>query len=783
MPTQTIDATSLPSFHGHIRDLVADLRSRIKEGYTVTIISNQTPRLLQVLPEHQLDPETIPQLSLINASLLEPGWSAPKDKTIVYTDYELFGLISSTIPTKTTVAASGVMPFIDLSPGCYVVHADHGIGKFLGITEQKVGDVTREYFVVAFKGADKLYVPTTKVDRLTKYVAASDAEPELSGLGSKKWQKVKEKARKVINTYTKELTALYAERTARGGHAFPPDDYLQKEIALSFPYIETPDQNKAMIEIKADMEKPFPMDRLVCGDVGFGKTEVALRAAVKAAVGGKQVAFLVPTTVLAEQHYHTFTDRLRGYPIKVTCLSRFQKNAALTKSKQHIAQGTVDIVIGTHRLLQKDISFHNLGLLIIDEEQRFGVKAKEKLKETRATIDVLALTATPIPRTLQLSLAGLRDISVLASPPPGRLPISTHVVREQDKTIRDAIVHELDRGGQVFIIHNRVQSILSYARSIAVLVPEATVGVVHGQMNSEAIEEQLYAFATGKTNVLVATNLIENGIDIPNANTILVSNANHFGLADLYQLRGRVGRSNIQAYAYFLYKPEKLPKHQIDRLKALEELSELGSGFELAMRDLDMRGAGTLLGTEQSGLEYELGYELYTRMVRQEVDRIKHHLSTSVNNTDQQGQNPGQVDRDIFSTRTDVDLVLSAYLPASYIANSQVRLHFYQSFGLVENQQTLDQLASELRDRFGPLPPEVDTIIKIEALRLRAQKYGITSIKQRGTSIILQTSVLSDAVITSLQNTHKDLIIREEGEIELKGIAQNPKALWKLFTK
>lgn len=760
--------TPIPSFHGKINEFMKDLQQKISHGFTPTIISNQIPRLRELSKQHEINQNAV---VYIEKTLLCPGWVQKKEKKILYTDYEIFGVInSSSSPQMPLPVASSPTLFLTLTPGCYITHIDHGIGKFIGITQQQVGAIIREYLLIEFEHGDKIYVPTSKIDRVTKYLPPGNTNPKLSSLRNSKWQQTRKKIKQAIDNYSQELITLYTQRASTPGYTFPPADYIQKEIALSFPFMETADQLKAISEVTRDMESTHPMDRLICGDVGFGKTEIALRAAVKAVSGNKQVALLAPTTILVQQHYHTFSQRLASYPFVVESISRFKKPKAKQTILQKLKNGGIDIIIGTHQLLQPEVEFKNLGLLIIDEEQRFGVRAKEQLKHKRTQVDILTLTATPIPRTLYFSLTGIRDISVLNTPPVGRLPIKTIVTHHNNKLIRTIILQEIQRGGQVFIIYNRVQSIRQFAQSLATVVPETTFGIAHGQMKPVELEEQLYAFYTGKISCLVATNIIENGIDIPNANTLIVIDANHFGLADLYQMRGRVGRSNLQAYAYFLYKLEKLPKKQLQRLQALEELSEFGSGYELALRDLDIRGFGDILGTDQSGFINEIGLELYSRLIRQESKRLDQLITQSGE------EKASKLDTFATYSRPEIDLPLTAYIPSSYIVDTKQRLHFYQAISLVEHPHDLEKIYQEIRDRFGKIPEEVENIFWLEYIRFWAKEKSIMGIKQQMHTITIFPLKVTPSLKNSCQKAWQKTLI-QDGAIELKNILQ--KSTWK----
>jgi transcription-repair coupling factor (superfamily II helicase) len=578
-----------------------------------------------------------------------------------------------------------------------VVSRDYGAGQ-------------RDYVMLEYQGADRLYVPTDQLDRVTRYIGVGEGQPALNKLGTTEWARAKARARDAARDIAEELIKLYAVRASRPGHAFPLDNEWQLEMEAAFPYVETPDQLQAIRDVKADMEAPHIMDRLVCGDVGYGKTEVALRAAFKAATDGRQVALLVPTTVLAEQHYLTFSRRLAAFPVRVELLSRFRSPAEQKRVAAALADGSVDIVIGTHRLLQKDVAFKQLGLVIVDEEQRFGVAHKERLKQLRREVDVLTLSATPIPRTLHMSLAGVRDMSVIDTPPEDRLPVKTFIAQEDDRLIRTAVLREFDRGGQVYFVHNRVQTIDAVAQRLARLLPEAKIAVAHGQMPPERLERVMLDFAEGKFNLLVCTTIIESGLDISNANTLVVHRATQLGLAQLYQLRGRVGRSNRRAYAYLLYgKDQQLPPLAEKRLRAVFEASELGAGFKIAMKDLEIRGAGNLLGAEQHGHVGAVGFDLYTRLLAEEIDRLK----------GQPVEAPPQA---------TVDLPIGAMLPDSYIGDQAVKIDLYRRLAAITGEAGASAARQELTDRFGAPPEPADNLLTIVELKAMAIARGISSI-------------------------------------------------------
>jgi len=602
---------------------------------------------------------------------------------------------------------------LELRKGDYVVHVTHGIARYLGMERVNRRGELEDFLVLQFADNVRLYVPVTKIDLVQKYIGSFKARPPLSKLGTTRWQTKKAAVKEAIRDFAQELLRIQAIRGQMPGIAYPPDDSLMVEFEHAFIYEETPDQLQAAAEIKADMERPRPADRLLCGDVGYGKTELAMRAAFKAVLAGKQVAVLVPTTVLAMQHYRTFRERLADYPVFVEVLSRFRSPREQKQIVERTAQGAVDILIGTHRILSPDVRFRDLGLVIIDEEQRFGVEHKERLKGLRATVDVLTMTATPIPRTLHMALLGLRDISSLNTPPQDRLAIRTRVCRPSPKLIRDAILHELARNGQVFFVHNRVHNIDQVAANLRKLVPEAKILVAHGQMNEHVLEERMTRFVNGEADVLVSTTIIESGLDIPRANTLFVNNADMFGLADLHQLRGRVGRYKHRAYAYFLLPTDRpVTRKALQRLKAIEEFDELGAGFRIAMRDLEIRGAGNILGTEQSGHIAAVGYELYCRLLEATVKELR---------------NEPIVER----VEVEVNIDLNPYLPDDYVPDDRQRMEIYRKLSRAETIEELREVAEEMRDRFGEHPEPVTRLLARHELRTYLAPYKITSINRR----------------------------------------------------
>ncbi|HLY30949.1 MAG TPA: transcription-repair coupling factor, partial [Ktedonobacterales bacterium] len=671
-------------------------------------------------------------LTIVHGRLSE-GWHSRSLALSVFTDAEVYGWSRRHGEQRRATTTPSAFLF-ELRPGDYVVHQDHGIGRFEGLIKLDNGENEREYLLIQYAGKDRLYIPTDQLDRVTRYIGMGDTAPSLSKLGGGEWVRAKQRAKESATDIARDLLRLYSVRETIVGHPYPPDEeqpWLQ-ELEEGFPYEETPDQAHAIADVKADMERARPMDRLVCGDVGYGKTEVALRAAFKAVLDQKQVAILAPTTVLALQHFNTFSERLKPYPVRVELLSRFRSEKEQRETIKDLERGVVDIVIGTHRLLQKDVQFHDLGLLVIDEEQRFGVAHKERLKQLRAEIDVLTLSATPIPRTLYMSLAEVRDMSVIETPPHERLPIRTYIREADDDLIREAILREIDRGGQVFYVHNRVRGIQTVAQHLRTLVPETKFAVAHGQMEEDQLEQVMLDFSAGEANVLVCTTIIENGLDIPNANTIIVNNAGYFGLAQLYQLRGRVGRSSQQAYAYFLYhKDAKLSAVAEQRLRAIFEATELGAGFRIAMKDLEIRGAGNLLGAEQSGFISAVGFELYTRLLADAIAEMQDEQRMA-------GATTGKPTAAI--PQIAIELPISAYIPDDYINDSTLKMVFYQRMANLERPEQVEALALEMTDRFGAPPEPTTNLLTLVRLKTEALALGYQSISARDGEVTLRFS-------------------------------------------
>ena len=656
---------------------------------------------------------------------LHNGFLLPDAKLAVYTDHEIFR--RHRLPHRAPKYDRGVpiKDFNILHKGDIVVHIDYGIGRFEGIRRIAAGKKERDCLSIIYQNKDRLYVPVEQLNRVQKYIGAEGSAPILSKLGGIQWQRTKERTKKAIADMAADLIKIDALRTAQKGHAFSSNTDWQKELEASFPYEETPDQLKAAEEVRCDMERSAPMDRLICGDVGYGKTEVAIRAAFKAVTDSTQVAILVPTTILAQQHIKTFRDRMKQYPVNVEMLSRFRTRSEQKKIVKALNKGTIDIVIGTHRLLQKDIQFKNLGLLIIDEEQRFGVSHKERLKKLKTLVDVLLLTATPIPRTLHMSLMGARDMSVINTAPKDRLPIQTKIAHFNEALIRAAILREIDRGGQVYFVHNRVQSIQATGNLVQIIVPEVSFGIAHGQMDERRLEGVMIDFLERKFDCLISTMIIEAGLDIPSVNTIVINRADRFGLAQLYQLRGRVGRSDKLAYAYLLVPPGKsLTETARQRLQALEEFTELGSGFQLAVRDLEIRGAGNILGPQQHGFMAAVGFDLYCKLLAETVKKLK-------------GETVEQ------TTDPKIEIAVDAYIPDEYLGDGEQKMHLYQRLARMSDYQEVIDMEKELKDRFGNLPEPVQTLLEILSLKILAHQLALNRVALSNDTLSLEFSAPS----------------------------------------
>jgi transcription-repair coupling factor (superfamily II helicase) len=700
----TIQAMGWDPVIGGGERLMSQLANLSAQGYRVVVSADgegSKARLLRLLDEHGLKAE-------VAVAPLERGFILPAIKLALLAEPDLTGRRRAHRPVRARRRTDAERFFDDLNPGDYVVHHQHGVARFAGMVKRSISGVERDYLLLEYRGDDKLYVPSDQIDSVRHYTGGD--QPSLSRLNGGDWAKTKARVRAEVTQIAQELVVLYQKRLNTPGHAFPPDTPWQQELEDAFPYQETPDQLKAIVDVKADMEGSMPMDRLVCGDVGFGKTEVAIRGVFKAVQDGKQAAVLVPTTLLAQQHSQTFTERFAGYPVRVEVLSRFLTPGQAKKVVDGLADGTVDVVIGTHRLLSEDVHFKRLGLLVVDEEQRFGVSHKEKIKELKTDVDVLTLTATPIPRTLEMSLTGIRDLTLLNTPPAERQPILTYVGEYDDRAVGEAIRRELLREGQVFFVHNRVHDIEHTAAHIRELVPEARVAVAHGQMDEGSLEKVVLDFWENEYDVLVCTTIIESGIDMPTVNTLVVDRADRLGLGQLHQLRGRVGRAGMRAYAYLFYPPEaSLTEEAYERLKTIGETTELGSGFKIAMRDLEIRGAGNLLGTGQSGHIAAVGYDLYCQMVNEVVAELKGEPL----------HEPAEI---------KLDLPLDAHLPKDYVPREDLRLEAYRRLAAVTREAEVDDIRNEWQDRYGPVPPPAVALLDVARLRAECARTGIREV-------------------------------------------------------
>ncbi len=722
-----------PKFQGNFKLFVKHLKTRLESAahppatvYIVYDKPSRRDRLEEILMEEM---GHLPPVQFLEGDIHQ-GFTIPETGTEILTEHEIFNRIKARKHRrKLRVTGSLIRQLNSLQYGDFVVHVDYGIGRFVGTERLTVAGVQKDCVKLEYENQDILYVTLDKLNRIQKYVSEEGYKPQLTRLGSPEWERTKERTRKAAETIARDLVQLYAKRMSSQGHAFSEDTIWQKELEASFMYPDTPDQTRTTEEVKRDMERPRPMDRLICGDVGFGKTEVAIRAAFKAVMDGKQVAVLVPTTILAQQHFHTFRERLRNFPVNIEVLSRFRTRKEQTEVLERLKNGEVDIIIGTHRLLSSDVSFKDLGLLIIDEEQQFGVKHKEKLRQLRVNVDTLTLTATPIPRTLQMSLMGARDLSNIDTPPRNRLPIITEIATWDHDLIYRAITYEIDRGGQVFFVHNRVQTIEGVAALVKQIVPRARIAVAHGQMKERELERVMNDFYDRKYDVLVATMIIENGLDLPNCNTIIIDRADRFGLAQLYQLRGRVGRSERQAYAYLLVPPsERLSEVAMKRLYAIEEFTDLGSGLKIAMRDLEIRGAGNLLGHQQSGFINAVGFDLYQKILRETVEQLQEE--TLPEDLLQQRPKLPRVDATV---EIDADM----YLPDDYIPSGNEKVMIYHRLLHLESLSSIDRLVEEMRDRFGPLPDPARKLIEMVRIKKLASQRFIKHVRIRGNRMTL----------------------------------------------
>lgn len=720
---------SINPLSGNIEFLLDEIRNKVSKKYRILIMAGteaRAQRLSSSLKEQGFNSEYKENIDnmaegriVVTSGSIGRGMEFPGIKLSIISDKEVYK-DKRDKPKPIPKKGRKIESFTDIKNGDYVVHVNHGIGIFKGIKELLIEGIKRDYLVLQYQGGDTLYVPVEQLDMVQKYIGSDEAPPKVYKLGGSDWAKTKKKVKESLKEMAEDLVKLYALRSTLNGYPYSKDTPWQKQFEDEFPYEETRDQITAIDEIKRDMESPRPMDRLLCGDVGYGKTEVAIRAAFKAVMDGKQVAVLVPTTILAEQHYNNFLQRFADFPVTVDMISRFRNREQQKNTLRNLAAGNVDIIIGTHRILQKDLRFKDLGLLIIDEEQRFGVAHKEKIKSLKKNVDVLTLTATPIPRTLHMSLSGVRDMSIIETPPEERYPVQTYVMEYNEGMVRDAIIREMSRGGQVFFVHNRVENIKDIQLTLSRLVPEAKIVIGHGQMEEKELEEVILNFISGDGDILLCTTIIETGIDIPNVNTLIVYDADKMGLSQLYQLRGRVGRSNRLAYAYFTYRKDKaLSETAEKRLKAIKEFTEFGSGFKIAMRDLEIRGAGNLLGTQQHGHMAAVGYDLYTRLLEEAIREIS-----------------GEEKEEFIETL--IEIPINAYIPDNYIEDEVLKIEMYKKIASIENLEDKMDMEEEMTDRFGDIPKSLESLINIAYIKALSKKVRVTSIKQLGKDIIVQ---------------------------------------------
>jgi transcription-repair coupling factor (superfamily II helicase) len=730
-------------YYGKLDQVAQDINKWKLKGYKVLVAFSDAERMerfKKAMDDFEVTVNTESEFERVSSGQailckypIQQGFYFDTFKAVLLTENELYGEGRKTSKKRQPTKSSGIRAFSELSIGDYVVHESHGVGQYVGVEQVKVDATRKDFFKIRYAQDDYLYIPVESAGTIQKYMGTDKERVKLNRLGGTEWKKTKSRARKAIEDMTDELLELYAQRQAQRGFAFSADNEWQREFESMFPYRETPDQLKCIAEIKDDMERAQPMERLLCGDVGYGKTEVALRAAFKAVLNSKQVAILVPTTILAQQHYNNILERFSKYPANIQMLSRFKSKAEQEKIIEDVRTGVVDVIVGTHRLLSKDIQFKNLGLLVIDEEQRFGVKHKEKIKQMKQNIDVLTLTATPIPRTLHMSMIGIRDMSVIEDPPEDRYPVQTYVVENDAHLVREAIVREIERGGQVYFVHNRVEDIDQVAAKLQALVPEANIRFAHGQMNEHMLERVMLDFMDNAFNVLVSTTIIETGLDIPNVNTIIINDGDRFGLSQLYQLRGRVGRSNRVAYCYIFYQENKvLSEVAQKRLRAIKEFTELGAGFKIAMRDLEIRGAGNVLGTAQHGHMEAIGYDLYCKMLEESIQKKR-----------------GDVVKERIQAK--IDLAVNAFIPEQYIGNSQIKIEIYKKIASVDSREAYHAIYEEIEDRFGTLPISVGNLLSIAFIKALCEEMGIEEVSEEdgaGSAFVLRFA--PDAPISPL---------------------------------
>ncbi|WP_059105305.1 transcription-repair coupling factor [Shouchella shacheensis] len=736
-----IACKSMQNFHGQMQLLTSEVKRWSEHAYSIVFVAGtkeRAKRLALNLDDEGIDGHLVESATELTqgtihivAGHLHTGFELPEHKLVVITEEEVFAKQTKRPQRRQKLTnAERIKSYSELAVGDLIVHTNHGVGKYLGVETLEINGVHKDYLNLRYAGNDKLYVPVEQIDQVQKYVGSEDKDPKIYALGGSDWKKVKKKVQSTVEDIADDLIKLYAEREASVGHRFSEDGPEQADFEASFSYQETEDQVRAIAEIKEDMEKQRPMDRLLCGDVGYGKTEVAIRAAFKAIMDGKQVAILVPTTILAQQHFETIVERFSEFPINIGVLSRFRSRKEQNEIIKGLKAGAVDLVVGTHRLLSKDLTFKDLGLLIVDEEQRFGVTHKEKIKRMKANIDVLTLTATPIPRTLHMSMLGVRDLSVIETPPENRFPVQTYVVEFNEAIAREAIEREMTRGGQVYVLYNRVEDIERMTEQISELVPDARVTYAHGQMNERELESVIFDFLGGESDVLVTTTIIETGVDIPNVNTLIVSNADKMGLSQLYQIRGRVGRSNRVAYSYFTYQADKVLSEVAERrLQAIKEFTELGSGFKIAMRDLTIRGAGNLLGSEQHGFIDSVGFDLYSQMLKEAIEERK-------------GEKPKEP-----AFQTELNVSVDAYIPERYIPDAKQKIEMYKRFKGAESTAEIDDLRDEIIDRFGEYPKQVDYLFTMTKIKLLGDAERVEKIAEsKDTVTILLTPEATKAM-------------------------------------
>ncbi len=760
-----IDCDPSRSFMGNINFLKENLETLQNDGWSVFIYAdsvNQAVRIGELLKDytHPENDERYP-VTVIPSQISE-GFSIEELKTIVIQENEIFGRRKHTPKSVKTVKSAVIDTFVELNPGDYVVHVNYGIGRFKGIERVKVSGNERDYIKLEYYDDETVFIPIEQVNLVQRYIGNEGDAPKLDRLGSKSWENRKNKVKSSVEDIAEKLIELYAKRKAAVGFAFPPDSEFMVAFEANFPYAETDDQITVAEEIKRDMEKPLPMDRLICGDVGYGKTEMAMRAAFKAVMGGKQVAFLAPTTILAEQHYESCKERFQDFPVTIAHMSRFVTKADQKKILEKVKEGSVDILVGTHRIIQKDVEFKDLGLMIIDEEQRFGVKDKEKLKTMRTNIDSLAMSATPIPRTLHMSLLKIRDMSLLTTPPQNRQGIETIIDAYNDDRLAAAIRRETERGGQVFYLHNRVQSLEDIQAKLQNLMPELSIDIAHGQMNVNELDDIFRRFKSGGFHVLIATTIIENGIDIPNVNTIIIDRADMYGVSQLYQLRGRVGRSDRKAYAYLFYPENRvLSEIAMKRLQVISDFTELGSGFKIAMKDMEIRGAGNLLGKDQSGDIYSVGFDLYLRLLEEAI---------------------GKLSSDTFEEQFEVllELEYSGFIPETYISNAQTKMEIYKKIASISTAEEHTMVLAELEDRFGPIPKEVESLLSLAEIRIICKKLFIPTLKERMGKVRVEFSKVAppiDRIVKLIKESggkvkldpmHPNVLVLESGKVSLE---------------